>query len=393
MRILYFAFIELDIPNACQSHTLGIIEGLCNNGCKVDAIIPRPNKIKPTIPGTHFFYLWPWRFSRFGKLWTKCLSGFYLFLLCLIKRYDAIYARELELNPIPRWCARLFDIPYYLEINGLFLLDAKSSHKNGNYLRRIEKNQKIDFKFAAGLIVPSFPRSQWIIEHYNINAEKIHIILNGVNVQNRNKLNREISLKRLSLPEDGFYLGFLGSVWENYDLISTIRAMELCKTKLPKLFLIIIGDGPEMLNIKRIAKRKGLSSKIVDLGYIQPNALYKVMGAIDLSLMNLTSKGLRDLGPITTRFATYSAFQIPVIANSQYLEHYHQKLTKGLFKVPHENPQELANKILWLYNRPEERKNHARILYDFVTKNLTWNLVSKDIMDIINHDKKLNSEG
>jgi glycosyltransferase involved in cell wall biosynthesis len=192
------------------------------------------------------------------------------------------------------------------------------------------------------------------------------------------------------LPEDGFYLGFLGSVWENYDLTSIIRAMSLCKTQLPNLYLIIIGSGPGMPYINQIVKREGLSSKIVDLGFIQPSALYKVMGAIDLSLMNLTVRGLEDLGPITTRFGTYAAFQIPVIANNLHLKNYPQELTKGLFTVPHEDPQALANKILWLYDHPEERINNAGILYDFVTKNLTWDLVSKEIKDIINNDKKLN---
>lgn len=390
MRILYLAFIELDIPNACQTHTLGILSGFCNNGCKVDAIIPRPKKIRPVIPGTHFFYLWPWQFSRLGKLWVKCLAGTYLFLLCLLKSYDAIYVRELELNPFPRWCARLFNIPYYLEINGLLLLNAEVNKKSGNYLRRIERHQKIDFECAAGLIVPSYPRSRWIINHYNINVDKVHTILNGVTVQQEKKLSRDISLKRLNLPKDGFYLGFLGTVWENYDLISTIRAMKLCETQLSNLHLIIIGDGPKMPSIKQMVKRKGLSSKVVDMGFIQPNDLYQVMGAIDLSLMNLTVKGLEDLGPITTRFATYAAFQIPVIANSLYLKNYPYQLTKGLFVVHHEDPQALANKIIWLYYHPEERRNHAKILHDFVRENLTWDFVSKEIQDIINNDRKYN---
>jgi glycosyltransferase involved in cell wall biosynthesis len=226
-----------------------------------------------------------------------------------------------------------------------------------------------------------------------LKPDKVHTILNGVTVGQKSKLSRDISLERLNLPEDGFYLGFLGSVWKNYDLISTIRAMDHFKIQIPNLYLIIIGAGPEMPYIKQIAKRIGLSSKIVDLGFIQSDDLYKVIGAIDVALMNLTRIGLDDLGPITTRFATYAAFQIPVLTNSLYLENYPQELTKGLFTIPHEDPQALANKILWLYNHPEERKKNARILYDFVKKNLTWDFVSKEIKDIISHDKKLNSRG
>ena len=390
MRILYFSFAELDTPNACSTHTLGILKGLTKNSCRVDAVLPRPKMRRPKIQGVKFYYIWPWRFSPFGKLWVKCLGGLYFFVLCLLKKYNAIYVRELESNPFPRWCSKIFEIHYYVEINGIYLLNKKDGNKNRNYLRRIEKHQKLDFRQATGLIVPSFPRSRWITDHYNLETDQVHTILNGVTVGQKRKLSRDISLKRLNLPEDGFYLGCLGSVWKNYDLISTIRAMSLCKIQLPNLYLIIIGGGPDVPYIKQIVKGEGLSSKIVDLGFIQPDDLYKAIGAIDVALMNLTSVGLDDLGPVTTRFATYAVFQIPVLANSLYLENYPQELTKGLFTVPHEDPQAMGNMILWLYNHPKERKNNGRILFDFVTKNLTWDVVSKEILNIIDHDNKLN---
>ena len=258
MRILYFAFVELDIPNACQTHTLGVLSGFCRNGCKVDAIIPHSKKVKPNIPGTEIFYIWPWRFSKLGKFWAKCLGGIYLFLLCLLKKYDAIYVRELELNPLPRWCAQIFKLPYYLEINGLLLLNAKAKNKNYKYLRKIERCQKLDYKKAACLIVPSFPRSHWIIEHYNLESDKVFTVLNGTDIPQTKKLSRSISLKNLHLPVDGFFLGFLGSVWNSYDLKSVIYAMRLCKTTIPDLYLIIIGGGSEVPYLKEVAKDEGL---------------------------------------------------------------------------------------------------------------------------------------
>ena len=390
MRILYFSFVELDIPNACQVHTLGILSGFGENECKVDAVVPRPKQIHPNIPGVHFFYIWPWRFSPLGKLWVKLIGGIYFLVLCLLKKYDAIYVRELESNPFPRWCAKIFRLPYYIEVNGLYLLEKKVGSPNQNYLRIIERHQQLDFRCAAGLIISSFPRSRWIIEHYNLDSDKVHTILNGAIIPKNKKLCRIAALQKFNIPEDGFYLGFLGAVWKQYDLLSIIKAMGLCQTQLPTLNLIIIGGGSELPYLKQIAVHEGLSAKIFDLGFIQPNYLYEAMGAIDVALMNLTSDGLKDLGPVTTRLASYAAFQIPVIANSLHLENYPQELAKGLFTVPHEDPQALANKIIWLYNHPEARKNNARILYDFATKNLTWGFVSKEIQNIINHDKKFN---
>ena len=116
--------------------------------------------------------------------------------------------------------------------------------------------------------------------------------------------------------------------------------------------------------------------------------LYKVIGAVDAGLMILTKQGLQDGGPITTRFATYGVFQIPVIANDMYLNNYPDKLVEGLSVVPPEDPKSLANMICCLYNHPEERESKARILYDYVVNNLTWDSITREILNIIERDKK-----
>jgi glycosyltransferase involved in cell wall biosynthesis len=389
MRILYFSFVDLDIPNACQVHTLGILSGFGENKSKVDAVVPRPKHIHQNIPRVNFLYIWPWRFSPMGKLWVKLLGGIFFLMLCLLNKYDAIYVRELERNPFPRLCARIFNIPYYLEINGLPLLNVKANHKKGKHLRRIERHQKIDFKCAAGLIVPSFPRSRWIIDKYGLKSKKVHIILNGATIANNKRVSRSESLKRLNLPVNGFFLGFLGTVWEHYDLKSVIEAMNLCKTKIIDLFLIIIGGGPGLPKIYKQADEKGILSRIINLGFIQSNDLFNVINAIDLGLMTLTREGLNDLGPITTRFATYASYGIPVIGNMLYLENYPKEIIKKLYTVPHENSCALSEKIIKIYNNPKERSKRAKSLQDYATNKLTWNAAAAEILEVVNMNKML----
>jgi glycosyltransferase involved in cell wall biosynthesis len=387
MKILYFAFVELDIPNACRTHTLGILSGFCNNGCKVDAIIPRPKKQIPHIYGLRFFYIWPWGFSNLGKRWTKFIGGLYLISLCFLKDYDAIYVREIPFNPFPRWCAKIFKIPYFIEFNGLPALIPKIKNKRQNYYLKIKRKQKKDCQHAEGLIVSSFPRSQWLVNNYDLEHSKVHTILNGAEISQKKMDSRKNSLKRLNLPDNGFYLGYLGTVWKGYDLKTIVQAMGLCKAKIPNLYLIIIGSGPELPYLNKLAYEEGISKRIVNLGFLSANKLHKIMGAIDVGLMNLTTVGLNDLGPITTRFATYATFRIPVIANTLFLNYYADDLTTGLSTVPHEDPYALAELIEYLYRQPEVRKKNASTLYEYVIKNLTWKSVAQDTMHIMQSKK------
>lgn len=393
MKILYFSFVELDIPNACQAHTLGVLRGFSNNSCKVDAIVPRPKKVRPKIPGVRFYYLWPWRFSALGRFWIKMLGGAYFFTLCLLKKYDAIYVRELEVNPFPRWCSLIFEIPFYIEINAILLREMEIVETHRIRLNRIKKHQALDFKQASGLIIPSFPRCKWIVEYYDLNPDKAHVILNGIDISLAKKVVRSTALKKHNLPQNGLYLGFLGNIWKQYDFNTILKALDICQKEIRELYLVLIGDGPEIESLKKKSERMQKTSSMIFLGNIQPEMLDNVMGMIDIGLMNLTKRGLEDLGPVTTRFATYAAFQIPVIANSTYIENYADEISRGLSLVPPEDSHALADMILRLFNNPEERKEKAKILHDFVIKKQTWNAVTKEILDIINHDEKLKKLG
>jgi colanic acid biosynthesis glycosyl transferase WcaI len=225
------------------------------------------------------------------------------------------------------------------------------------------------------------------MEYYDLEPNKVHMILNGTDIPANKKTERSIALKKLNQDQNGFYLGFLGNIWEYYDLKTILKAMELCQHEMQNLQMIMIGGGPEIDELRKKPQEMQVTTRLIFLGYVQPELLFDVMGAVDVGLMNLTINGLKDGGPVTTRFATYAAFKIPVIANSLYMENYPDELSQGLSLVPPEDPQALAEMILWLYNHPEERKQKSNFLHGFVIKNLTWDAVTKEILEIVNRDK------
>lgn len=380
MKILYFSFVELDTPNACQTHTLGILKGFGENGCKVDAFIPKPISIKPKILNIRFHYIWPWQFSFLGTIYAKYFSGILFFILCFFNKYDAIYVRELATNPFPRWCSRVFRVPLYIEINGILIKQLNQTGASWNTIQRTERNQRKDLLVAKGLIVPSYPRKKWLENYYGLNPKKVHLILNGVDRVNAKKLNRKNALESLRLPENGFYLCYLGTIWEYYDLRCIIEAMVICNETIPNLNLIVIGDGPKALEMKELAFRKGVSTKVHFLGYFQPDTLHKIIGAADVGLMVMTRKGVEFGGPITSRFASYVSFNLPVIATKLYIEEYPEELRAGLTLVEPENCDELSKAINHIYKDPEDTSKKVEILKNFVINRLTWKKVAFEIL-------------
>lgn len=295
----------------------------------------------------------------------------------------------MERNPGPRWCSKIFHIPLYLEINDLIVPVLLDNESSSTEIEKARNSQALDFKQAAGLIVPSVPMCDWIINQYGLSESKVHMILNGTDMSNINELSKIQAKEKLKVPPVSFCLGYLGNIYKEYDFDSILQALIRCQDKIPHLYLILIGNGPIAGELKKSVRELGLEKKTIFTGYVPPENLGRILPAFDIGLLIRSREGTFRYGPVSTKLSTYALFHLPVITAGLSLEGYPNELNQSLHLVPPKDPHFLADMILWLFNHPEERKYKAKILHDFVIKNLTWEAVTREILDIIKIDKKL----
>jgi glycosyltransferase involved in cell wall biosynthesis len=379
MRILYFAYVELDTPSACQTHTLGVLRGLAVNGCHVDAVVPRPLLDLEEIPSVRFTYLSRYRGKRRYRLRDIPHSTLLLIALCLRHRYDAIYARDMDVFIGPRLCSQLFRLPLFLEID-----DTPIEGQYPGIVRAIVKvNLKWDYKVSAGLIVPSVPRCRLIREDFGISPDKIHMILNGTELWTGNFPDRASVRSSLRLPLDSFCLGYVGTLTDRYDFPTLLKAMARCREEVPQLRLIVVGGGPEASRIEQQAQALNLEDRILMTGFLPQNAFPMVLPAMDVGLMTLTQEAVQEHGPIHTKLGTYGTFRLPVVTAGYSLDGYPSEIREGVLLVPPGDDKALAEALVFLHRNPAERVRIATRLQDFVVRRLTWEAVTADILTIM----------
>jgi glycosyltransferase involved in cell wall biosynthesis len=383
MRILYFSFVELDVPNACQTHTLGVLRGFSHHGCRVDALVPRPIYFRPEIPNVRFIYLWPWRFTPLARKWIKLLSFIIMVLLCLKNKYDAIYVREMETSPGPRLCSKLFNLRLYLEINDLLVPALLDDGLPSSIVEKVKNNQKLDFRQATGLIVPSVQMQDWIVSSYNLSHKKIHFILNGTEHSNIIKLSQDQCRRKIGLSPLCFCLGFLGNIYERFDFETLLKAFVNCRDKIPDLHLLIIGDGPMRPKIEKKTSELRLTNNVTFTGYIPAKELGGILPACDVGLVLPTKKAALRYGPVSTKLSAYASHELSVITAGYSMEGYPQELVRGLHLIPPESSEALVDIIVWLYKHPKKRKEKAKVLYHFCRKKLTWISVVEQTLEIM----------
>lgn len=379
MRLLYFAYVNLDRPNACQAHTLGLLRGFGEVGCQVDAVVPRPRTLLPVIPGISFHFLPAHSGRRRDYPAAVILSLVTLFRLCRRHRYLALYARDMDVFVGPRLCSRFFNLPLFLEVD--------DSPVEGDYpwwLRPlVAANVRADYRRAAGLIVPSVPRCQELVQNFGVPPGKVHLVLNGADPLLGRTMPKRLAKARLGLPLDSFCLGYVGSVNERYDFDTMLECLLLLKEAVPHSYLIIVGDGTHLARVKTRSEELGLSSRVVFTGFLQPEALPRVVPALDVGLMNLKALEARRHGPVHTKLGTYARFGLPVITAGESLSGYPKELRQSIYLVPPEAPKVLAEVCLRLWRQPKEARKRAQILRGFVLGHLTWGHVARRILALM----------
>lgn len=113
--------------------------------------------------------------------------------------------------------------------------------------------EKLSFTLSDKIIVPSKALKSFLINKHIVNKDKIHVILNAVEV------------KITASKKHNKQLVFVGRLvpWKNIDKI--IKATDKAREKI-SWKLVIIGEGPEELKLKKLVKKMKEKKWIFFLG-------------------------------------------------------------------------------------------------------------------------------
>ena len=113
-----------------------------------------------------------------------------------------------------------------------------------------------------------------VVEFYHelgVPAEKLACIPNGIEIPTLcvagEGPNRESMLRDLDLPNDAFIAGYIGRLAKQKRVEDLIWAVETLRQIRPKLFLVIVGDGPERTRLENFARDIGCMQHVRFLGH------------------------------------------------------------------------------------------------------------------------------
>lgn len=194
--------------------------------------------------------------------------------------------------------AVLYERHAYFMFIGVFL---------GKWLRRpvvLEINELAGFTRARGLIMERLARriDTWVFsrashilcvssvladeaKQHGARSEKVHVVPNAIDPNRFRSPSPEQSLRlRLGL-EGSIVIGHMGLFhrWDRLDVL--IEVARSIRDRHPEIKVLLVGDGPEMEELKRTAFRLGMESAIIFSGPVPRDEVAAYIDAMDICVL------------------------------------------------------------------------------------------------------------
>jgi glycosyltransferase involved in cell wall biosynthesis len=177
----------------------------------------------------------------------------------------------------------------------------------GKWLKRpvvLEVNELPGFTRARGLIMERLARTidEWMFSRANYilcvssvladevrqrgaGSERVHVLSNAIDPNRFRSLRPEQSPRsRLGL-EGSIVIGHVGLFhrWDRLDAL--IEAVKSIRAEHPEMKVLLVGDGPEMENLKQTAFRLGMEREVVFSGAVTRDEVPAYIDAMDICVL------------------------------------------------------------------------------------------------------------
>ncbi|MCL6247805.1 glycosyltransferase family 4 protein [Acinetobacter sp. ANC 4945] len=277
--------------------------------------------------------------------------------------------------------SRRFEAKLILDIRDLWPLTliemgVSKYHPFIMYLSWLEKKAYN----TCDYIISNWPYANKYINKFN-NKIKFKWIPNGFSLEEFNDFEKLDQTLINEIPKNKFIVGYCGTVGFVNALETLIQSAEILRNNVD-IYFLIVGSGKEKKIIQQYAKDRNCHN-VIFIDAVNKKQVPHILSFFDCCYVGFMDIPLYNYGSSLTKLPEYLASKRPIVyaSNSPFqpvLESNSGVSTKA------ENPQEISEAILKLYNiSKEERNTLGENAYNFAKENYEYQMLGSKLADII----------
>ena len=244
------------------------------------------------------------------------------------------------------------------------------------FMKRQAKQEEAMAKKSSLIVAVSKYSLDKILEHYDVDANKIRIVPNGVDVEKFRPLNNLAAAKsQFGLGDEPCVL-FVGSLVPRKGLPFLIEAAKKVVKQQANTKFLIVGDGPLKNQLVDSIKNANLLDNFVFLGNQKEDTLISLYKSIDVFALPSIQEGQGIV------LLEAQACGKPVVAFGVGGVNEAVRNGETGLLVELGNTDAFAESLLKLIGDEALRNKMGEAGRRFVSENYTWNLCAKRMLDV-----------
>ncbi len=376
------ANISLPPSTGDAVHFLELARHLSEYNVNVTVVTPKPLKEFKNDSKIKYYFYHRFAYHRFGNFLSLLVMALTVLRICVTRKFNAIYLRQSTFFFIINFIAKLFKLPVFLEVNGLYSYEEKT--RGGGAFKiwfyRIIDNLAIIN--ADGVICVSSGLYNYALTIRG-SAKNILSSSNAVDLRLFNKSFDNLKIREKYRLGGNPILIFIGNLTPWYDFENILEAMRIIRSRRPDIRLLIVGEGELWKKIETSIKEMKLDNVIM-LGAVQHSEIPELLSIAEVGLLPLKQIPHNLFVDIPVKVLEYFAAGKPVISyniggvSKIVIDNYTGYL------ISNSSPQALAEKILDLFKHPDKTRDLGLNGKVICAEKYSWNTISKQIADFIN---------
>ena len=252
----------------------------------------------------------------------------------IVKIDDAVYEKSTGLKSIQRKVEKI--------------LSAKTLNKSSKILVANNETKEI------------------VNEFYDVSPEKIEIMPNGIDT----KIFHTNAVKKSKI------VLFSGVMYNHRGIDVLLNAAATVIKKIPEVKFVLLGDGPELDNLKKIAENLKIEKNIELKGWIKRDEVMNYLADASIAIGPLRSTTVTK-NALPIKVLEYMASSLPILSQKDTLANDVLVDDENGYSVT--DPEDLATKIIHILDNNEKRIKMGTKSYEMSLK-FDWENVAKKIL-------------
>lgn len=387
MRIGLFTDTYTPDINGVVTSVLALKQGLERAGHTVFVITTHPSVTKSVyednvlyLPGLELKFLYGYKLSSPIHLkGLEVVQGMDLDIIHAhsefgIGIFGRIVAKNLKIPMVSTYHTQYEDYTHYVNLFHVKRIDALTKKAVASLSRLYSKN-------VSAIIAPS-EKTKHMLMGYDIRKE-IVVIPTGLDFDKFKKVNKERvnEIKDKYNLHGKFVITNIGRIAEEKSLDLVLKGFKALCDKRDDVHLMIVGGGPQLDDLKSLAKKLELGDSVTFVGPVSPEyvpSYYHASNAF-ISASLTETQGLTYIEALASGLVVFARFDKPLE------EIVLDEKTGFLFT----NPEDFVEKAIKYIEMSEDEKNFMRSQMNAVLLPYDLNVFTENILAV--YQKAINT--